>query len=172
MDSKPDTIGDEPLQYKRKFPDITVAVCENRVNGIDRLIFEYQPEVVLLDDAFQHRYVKPSLNLLLTEFSKPLFDDHLLPMGNLREPLSEKKRADAIIVTKCPPAITDDQQADFINNLSPNANQKVFFSYIRYGEIVGFKHKKVPDPAQFKDLCILLVCGIADPTRARSWSRR
>ncbi len=164
VDSKPDIIGDEPLQYKRKFPDVTVTVCEKRVNGIDRLIFEYHPEVVLLDDAFQHRYVKPSVNLLLTEYAKPLFNDHLLPMGNLREPKSEKKRADAIVVTKCAATLSKEQQAAFIEKLSPLPQQPVFFSFIRYGEIVGFKHKKVPDLSLYKDLCILLVCGIADPS--------
>ena len=98
-----DQVGDEPLQYKRKFPDITVAVCESRSLGIPKLI-QHNPNVqsILLDDAYQHRSVEPALNILLTEHDHRFTHDFLLPVGRLREWRSAYKRADRIIVTKCP----------------------------------------------------------------------
>lgn len=165
VDSKANRTGDEPLQYKRKFPEITVAVCEKRIRGIDRLIFENHPELILLDDAFQHRFVHPSCNILLTEYNKPFFNDQLLPVGNLREPIIGKERADAIVVTKCPQDISGKERLAFIKKIDPQQHQPVFFSFIQYGELVAFNQKKLPDPTIYKDLCILLVCGIADPSQ-------
>ena len=98
-------IGDEPYQMHQKFPDITVAVDKNRCHGIDMLMTNPETSgigVVLLDDAFQHRYVKPGINILLTDYHRIITDDMLLPAGRLREPVNGKDRADIVIVTKCP----------------------------------------------------------------------
>ncbi len=98
------TIGDEPYQMYTKFPSVTLAVDENRCHGIEKLLALKKPavDVVLLDDAFQHRYVKPGLSILLTDYHRLFCDDALLPAGRLREPVSGKNRAQIIIVTKCP----------------------------------------------------------------------
>ena len=163
INSKSKKVGDEPLQYKRKFPDVTIAVNENRVTGINRLIQEHSPSVILLDDAFQHRYVFPSCNVLLTGYSNPFFNDHLLPVGHLREPISGSVRADVILVTKCPPEISEEQCSDFMLKFDLKSSQKVFFSYIKYGEVISLNHQREIDTADFKKYGVLLVCGIADP---------
>ena len=164
IDSKSRNVGDEPLQYKRKFPDVIVAVNENRVSGIDRLMQEHNPDVILLDDAFQHRYVHPSSNIILTGYSNPFFNDHLIPVGHLREPITGSVRADVIVVTKCPSGISKEKRLDFIHQLNLISNQQVFFSYIKYGQLVSLNHKREINPADFKKSCVLLVCGIADPS--------
>ena len=171
VDSSSENVGDEPLQFKKKFPSVTVAVCEKRVHGIDRLIKEHQPTIILLDDAFQHRYVKPSINILLTSFSKPFYNDFLLPMGHLRESINGKARGSLIIVTKCPENLSEEKRSAIIQKISPLPTQQVCFSFIKYGEIVSFNHYNETG----KDIYInhinhinhsvLLVCGIADPTQ-------
>ncbi len=125
--------GDEPLQFKRKFPDIAVAVAESRVLGIPELVKRHPDlKVILLDDAFQHRSVKPGLNILLTEYSRPYTRDFLLPSGRLREMPSAAARADLILVTKCPSDLTREQATALIKELKPLPRQKVFFSHYRY----------------------------------------
>ena len=107
-DATADTIGDEPYQFYRKFKDITVAVDSNRQNGIEQLLqLEPKPNVILLDDAYQHRKVKAGLNILLTPYYKLYTDDIVLPTGNLREPRSGANRANIIVITKCPSDISD-----------------------------------------------------------------
>ncbi len=125
--------GDEPLQFKRKFPDIVVAVAENRVLGIPEML-KRRPDlqVILLDDAFQHRGVKPGLSILLTEYSRPYTRDQLLPVGRLREMPSAAERADIIIVSKCPASLDRDQADQLLRELNPLARQRVFFSHYRY----------------------------------------
>ena len=103
-------VGDEPLQYFQKFKNIDVAVCANRVKGITNLIKSNTPEVILLDDAFQHRKVKGSFYILLTKFDDLFMDDFLLPMGGLRESREGAKRADVILVSKCPENLTKESQ--------------------------------------------------------------
>jgi tetraacyldisaccharide 4'-kinase len=121
--------GDEPLQIKRKFTKIPVAVCEDRVIGITELLFDHpETDVIVLDDAFQHRWVKPSVNILLTQYSKPFFKDYLLPVGNLREWRTGKKRAHLIVVTKCPVVLTNQEREQLLEKVNPNTNQSVFFS--------------------------------------------
>ena len=102
------TIGDEPLQMHRRFPDIDLAVCENRAFGIERLIRDRDSHVILLDDAFQHRGVTPSLNILLVNYNRNILDDAMLPAGRLRENAAGRKRAHIIIVTKCPRNLSSD----------------------------------------------------------------
>jgi tetraacyldisaccharide 4'-kinase len=107
------SLGDEPYQMHRKFPGILVAVDADRRRGIRNLLNlpeDRKPEVILLDDAFQHRYVKPSLSILLTDCRQPFYDDYLLPAGRLREPAKNAKRADIIIFTKCPPVVSDEAE--------------------------------------------------------------
>ena len=104
-------IGDEPAQIKSKFPDITVAVDEKRVDGIGHLLSEEkQPDVILLDDAFQHRYVTPGLSIVLVDSNRPIWNDNVLPFGRLRERADGIKRADVIVVTKCPQAMQESQK--------------------------------------------------------------
>ena len=143
--STAESLGDEPFQFYNKFKnDILVAVDANRVNGINKLReLENPPQVVLLDDAFQHRKVKAGFNILLTTYSNPYFSDFVLPTGNLREPKSGAKRADIIIVTKCPEHLTDEEKKGFIEQISPKENQHVFFSSITYSnEVISEDNKR------------------------------
>jgi len=129
-------IGDEPLQYKRKFPQIEVAVAENRALGIPQLMAAaIETQVVLLDDAFQHRAVTPSLNIMLTEFSTPFTSDWLLPAGRLREWRSAYQRADVIIVSKCPATISEAERQKILKAIRPQPYQQVFFSYYAYEQM-------------------------------------
>ncbi len=127
--------GDEPLMFKRKFPDILVGVAESRTFGILELL-KVRPKthVILLDDAFQHLSVRVGLNILLTDYSNPFTRDYLLPSGRLREWRSAYKRADIIIVTKCPPRMDQAEKERMIEELKPLSHQRVFFSYYEYGK--------------------------------------
>jgi tetraacyldisaccharide 4'-kinase len=154
-------VGDEPLQFKRKFPDILVSVSESRAFGIPEII-KYNPEtqVVLLDDAFQHRSVKPGLNILLTEFHYPFTKDYLLPSGRLREWRSAYERADLIIVSKCPEDITKEEKANFIKDIKPFPNQKLFFSYYHYWQPYYILNPNYVTNLQ-SDWDVMLICAIA-----------
>jgi len=154
-------VGDEPLMYKLKYPDLPVAVAESRALGIPELLNRHPDiQTVLLDDAFQHREVHPYINILLTEYERPFFEDHLLPMGTLREGPSAMRRADMIIVTKCPERLTARQADDFIQKIRPLPHQRVFFTHYRYGHPYAFF-----DPTNRLTLqdrhSVLLVAGIA-----------
>lgn len=152
-------IGDEPLLYFKRFSGkIRVAVAEKRKLGIEKLQEKNAPDVILLDDAFQHRHVKAGLNILLTEFDKPFYTDFVVPMGRLREFRSGKKRADLIVVTKCPLEISTAKKEKNAQKLGFPAN-KVFYSSIQYGELIPFGSAKTWTPKN-----ILLVTGIANPT--------
>jgi len=125
--------GDEPLQFKRKFVDITVAVCENRVAGIRKL--ENDHELIIMDDAFQHRAVKPGFSILLFEYSSLFQNQWLLPSGNLREPLWAIKRADILVLTKCPEKMNKQQKNEIQRRFKTN---KLFFSFLKYGNLRSF----------------------------------
>ena len=155
-------VGDEPLQFKTKFPEVQVAVDEQRVRGIENLLkLQQKPEVVLLDDAYQHRKVKPSHSILLTTFDNLYAKDLILPAGNLREPKSGAKRADLIVVTKCKPTISAEEMLKIKQQLNPLPSQKVFFSAIKYSE-VAYNLQQNSKPLQdFKNFT--LVTGIAKP---------
>jgi tetraacyldisaccharide 4'-kinase len=133
VQSTAEDVGDEPLQIKRKFPDIPVAVHENRSFGIPLLLRQH-PEIqtILMDDAFQHLQVRPGLNLLLTEYDQLYVNDYLLPSGRLREWRYGANRADFIIVTKCPDHLLQSDRDLVRSKLRTTAGQKVFFSKIRY----------------------------------------
>lgn len=161
-EDRAERVGDEPLQFKKKFPEAIVAVDENRQRGISNLLAGYQPEVVLLDDAFQHRKVKAGLNILLTSYEKVYIDDTLLPAGNLREPVKGAARADIIIVTKCPPGLGEKEQAGIRFKLRPANNQKVYFSFINYSDHIMNREDAVElHYLRKKPFC--LVTGIANP---------
>ena len=162
----PSLIGDEPYQMSRKFPDVSVAVCEKRAEGLRRLeSVARPPEVVILDDAFQHRAVTPSLGILLIDFNRDIHDDMLLPAGLLRESVKGKERADIIIVTKCPQDISEMQMRDIRARISPTGGQKVFFSTLRYGEIRPLRDdgEATLPPTVSSAATIIAVTGIASP---------
>ncbi len=155
-------IGDEPLQMHKKFPDIVVAVHEKRSKGI-KLILKKFPDVdvVILDDAFQHRYVKPGLNLLLTGYYKPFFNDFLLPVGNLREAKCRAKRADALIITKTPPVLSPLDRRFFLKKLKRYKVEPVFFSTFRYMDFLPLTGSSSPKPPK-SIKSIFLLTGIAN----------
>ncbi|HWH61989.1 MAG TPA: tetraacyldisaccharide 4'-kinase, partial [Ginsengibacter sp.] len=155
-------IGDEPMQLHKKFPDITVAVAEERVVGIPQLLYE-KPEtkVIILDDAFQHREVRAGLNILLTEYEDLYTRDFPLPAGNLRDIKSSSKRAHIIIVTKCKPQLNEEERQSIIKELNPSSFQKVFFTKIEYSSSYHLFTKETRFIEH--DCNILLVCGIANP---------
>lgn len=155
------TIGDEPMQYHRKFPGVKVAVAENRVLAVpDILAHHPETDVILLDDAFQHRAIEPGLQILLTTYHRPFFADHLLPAGQLREWPSGKARAHMIIVTKCPPGMTREEQEGFIASIQPLPHQKVFFTTLQYGQP---KNLLTGETRGLGDVgSVLMVTGIAN----------
>lgn len=155
-------IGDEPFQFYSKFNDIIVAVDANRRRGIENLLaLEQAPEVILLDDAFQHRKVKAGLNILLSTYDDLYVDDMLLPTGNLREPKRGARRADIIIVTKCPTYIGETEKHLIRKKLNPQAHQAVFFSEISYSEQV-YSEKESMLRTDLLDKQFTLVTGIAN----------
>jgi len=159
--SSAESLGDEPFQFYSKFRnDIQVAVDGDRTNGIKQLKeLDNSPDVILLDDAFQHRKVKAGFNILLTTYNKPYFEDFVLPTGNLREPRYGAKRANMIIVTKCPDNLSEAEKNKFIKSINPNQNQNVFFSTIEYSnDIFSETDKKSIDPVGN----FTLVTGIAN----------
>ncbi len=155
------TAGDEPLQFKRKFPDVTVAVGEDRVTAIPRLM-GHRPDlqVIIMDDGLQHLSVKPYLSMLLTAYSDPYFKDYLLPAGNLREWRSGASRADVIVVTKCPADLSETRRDAILNQIAPQPHQQVFFSRYRYGTPY-FMYDSRQRLHLTKDVNILLVSGLA-----------
>jgi tetraacyldisaccharide 4'-kinase len=170
-------IGDEPRQMKLKFPDVHIAVERNRVRGVSTLIESiHKLDLVILDDAFQHRYIRPGFSILLVDYNRPIFQDMLLPAGNLREPCRNAKRADLIIVTKCPDHLPVQERSDFIANLHSGTKQGVFFTSYRYGSPVPVfpdKHNQ-EDPISYRYLRktgtgVLLVTGIANPAPLRQF---
>lgn len=153
-------IGDEPMQFYRKFNNIIVAVDENRVHAINELQnLPNKPDVILLDDAFQHRKVNAGFNILLTPYDNLYVEDTMLPTGDLREKVSGAKRAQIIIVTKCPESLNEEQQFKIANKLQPEVNQTVFFSKIAYAETIqGAKKIEIDELKTYK---VVLVTGIA-----------
>ena len=156
-------LGDEPLQYFKKFHDIQVAVDEDRVDGVRRLICSpNHAEVVLLDDAFQHRSLKAGLNILLTEYQHLYCDDFLVPAGSLRDVRSAAKRADIIVVSKAPRDLNESEKQRIVGKLKPSESQKVFFSYLEYQALETLNEKAKSIAAEKAD-AVLAFCGIAHP---------
>ncbi|WP_417356804.1 tetraacyldisaccharide 4'-kinase [Flavobacterium sp.] len=158
-----DILGDEPYQFYSKFPDINVAVDANRVNGVESLLqLNPSPEVIVLDDAYQHRKVKAGFYILLTAYGDIYADDYLLPAGNLREGRSGAKRADVIVVTKCPADITEAEQQKIKKKLRQQPKQKVYFTAIEYDTVVYGDNSEV-STKEIKETDKVLVAGIAKP---------
>ena len=173
--SSPNEIGDEPCQIHNKFPEIQVAVDANRVNGIQNLLNSGQViDVIVLDDAFQHRYVKPGLSLLLIDYERPISKDALLPFGRLREPASSKKRADIILVTKSPEELKAIERRIIVKNLNLPYFQHLYFTSV-VREKIQSVFSELPCPEIEKLIerkpAILLLCGIANPTNVKNFTR-
>lgn len=153
-------VGDEPLQIKRKFPEITVAVCADRRKGIERL--RPQAELIVLDDAFQHRKVKPALSILLTPYDDLFLNDCVLPAGNLRESQRGYRRADIIVVTKCPDRVAYAKLQEIQFKMQLKEHQSIYFSKIGYQESLHGISETLP-LSYLKDKAFTLVTGIANP---------
>lgn len=157
-----ETIGDEPLQYFHKFNDIQVAVDEDRIEGVKKLITGGNaPEIVLLDDAFQHRKIKAGLNILLTEYQHLYCDDFLFPAGTLRDIKSAAKRADIIVVSKSPKELKANEKQQIIKKLKPQKHQKVFFSSLEYAPLRPLNKGAKQASAENTDSSMAF-CGIAN----------
>ena len=155
-------IGDEPYQMLRKFPQLKVAVAEKRVEGMDLLLSQIKPDVILLDDAYQHRYVKPGLSLLVIDYHRPLWKDYPFPAGNLRETKSGQRRADIIVVNKCPGEMTLRDKNEWIKKIKPLNHQQVFFSTIGYSAPMSMVMSNA-QPSQWASTTIIGLAGIARP---------
>lgn len=159
--SKANEVGDEALYYYNVFGNqVKVIVCEKRVEGAQKLLSLFpKTEVILLDDAYQHRYIHRDINILLTEFNRPFYKDFVLPAGRLREFTIGKKRADVIIVTKTPTTVNKEQKEKIITKIQVSENQVLLFSHIEYGAWRNLANGEIKNKA--KD--IVLVTGIANP---------
>ncbi len=153
-----ETIGDEPLLFLNSSPQPMVIVAEKRREAIDLLKKKKEETIVLLDDVFQHRHVKPGFNVLLCDFHSPYFKDFMLPTGNLREFKSGEKRADVVVVTKCPYGMTETDKDFFRRNID-HADQNIFFSEIKYFNLESFSNISV----NYEVKNAVLVTGIANP---------
>lgn len=155
-------VGDEPLQFKRKFPDIPIGVSESRALGVPELV-KRNPDThcVLLDDAFQHLAVSPMLHIMLTEYNRPFTRDWLMPSGRLREWRSGYRRADIIIVTKCPPDLTEAQRQKIQYEIDPYPRQRIYFSKYQYGTPYDMLRPDLHRPLDL-NTDVLLVSAIAN----------
>ncbi|MFT3701569.1 MAG: tetraacyldisaccharide 4'-kinase [Agriterribacter sp.] len=161
-------LGDEPMQFHLKFPEVAVAAGEERAIAIPQILFDKpETDVIILDDAFQHRAVTAGFNILLTDFNHLFYKDFFLPTGNLRDSRSRYKKADVIVVTKCSDAITKEDKKKISNRINPLPHQLVFFTKINYGtayHIITKEKIKLN-----KQTAILLVCGIANPVSLKKY---
>ena len=154
-------IGDEPMQFFQRFKNrIVIAVCEDRVFGAQKLIEHYNAEAILLDDAYQHRAIKAGFNILLTDYNNPYYKDYLLPAGDLRESRSGVKRADIVIVTKCPDRISEDKLKEISSKIKLKSHQQLFFSKIIYDHRIIGRLNNI-EKSTWKNYNVILVTGIA-----------
>lgn len=155
-------IGDEPMQFHKKFPGVPVAVGEERIVAIPQLLHDRpDTQAIILDDAFQHRSIKPGFNILLTACNDLYTDDFFLPTGDLRDSKSSAKRAQVIIITKCPGYLGEEEKNEIINKIDPLENQQVFFTTVEYSmpyHITSHTPRNISSADE-----VLLVCGIANP---------
>ena len=156
-------LGDEPFQFYQKFATIQVAVDANRKNGIEQLLSQLNPpQIILLDDAFQHRKVKAGFYILLTSYRDLYCDDFMLPTGNLRESRSGAQRASIVIVTKCPSNLSLTEQNKIKKQLNLTPNQSLFFTFIAYDDVV-YSEKQTLRVEEIKSLDKIILAGIAKP---------
>ncbi len=160
-------IGDEPKQSKTKYPDIIVAVGEKRVDAINAILKNYHPEIILLDDAYQHRAVVPGISILLFDYSTIFKPDFILPTGNLREWKRGKNRADIIVITKCPIDLSPQERINITSNIKPKSTQKLFFSNVNYSDLMLYNANGIAKSSlsinDLKNYTVLLLTGIANP---------
>ena len=170
----PAEAGDEPYQIKRKFPDIVVAVDVDRINGIAYIHRMYpDTQVVLLDDAFQYRKIKPNLSIILVDYHRPLYRDSMLPGGRLREWSCFAKRADIMVVTKLPEGINRDEQQVIKQHYAHIFPHDLFFATIGYGEpLPVFSNEKILSTTDLKQCEVLLITGIANPKPFENYIRQ
>jgi tetraacyldisaccharide 4'-kinase len=155
-------IGDEPMQFHQKFPQVAVAVGEERLVAIPQLLHQRpETEVIILDDAFQHRPVKAGYNIVLTDYKNLYTRDFMLPAGDLRDVRSSIKRADCIVVTKCKTGLSPGERDSIIKEINPNEKQTIFFTEIVYDRPYHLFTKEKINMDSGSD--ILLICGIANP---------
>lgn len=161
-------IGDEPMQFHSKFPEVAVAVGEERIVAIPQLLHD-RPDtrVIILDDAFQHRAVRAGLNILLTDYSNLFTRDWWLPSGDLRDAPSSYRRAEVIVVTKCPDDLDEDQRRAIATEIGPGPGQQVFFSAIQYGK--PYHITRLDEEVVDEEVEVLLVTGIANPAPLKRW---
>jgi tetraacyldisaccharide 4'-kinase len=161
-------IGDEPMQFHRKFPDVAVAVGEERMVAIPQLLHDRPgTQAIILDDAFQHRSVRAGLNILLTDYSNLFTRDWWLPSGDLRDAPSSYRRADIIVVTKCREDLTVDERREIAAEIRPLAHQRIFYTAIRYDRPYHITRRAtavIDDHVE-----VLLVTGIANPAPLKRW---
>ncbi|WP_372774868.1 tetraacyldisaccharide 4'-kinase [Mangrovibacterium sp.] len=173
--SNVENVGDEPLQIKKKFPDVTVAVDENRVRGIEKLLEDQSQsfDAILLDDAFQHRKVTPGINILLIDYNRPIEEDHLLPLGRLRERCYQRRRANVIIYTKCPDEITPITRRIIMKNVNLRPYQSLYFTTMVYGTPQAvFPELATQTPVfatEGEKPAVIMLAGIANPSQFRSY---
>lgn len=160
--STAETLGDEPFQFHGKFPGIHVAVDADRKNGIEKLLEKQKPEVILLDDAYQHRKVKAGFYILLTAFGDLYADDFLLPTGNLREGRNGANRANVIIVTKCPPLLSAEAQNAIRKKINPESGQQLYFNHIDYDDQIYSGNGTIA-VSEINSEAKILLAGIAKP---------
>ncbi len=164
--STAEDIGDEPLIYKTKYP-VQVVVDANRVNGIKKISdFDEKPSIVLLDDVYQHRYIKCGMNILVTEYNHPYFNDTMLPVGTLREPISGMDRADIIVISKTPERTTPIELRNVVKDVKQKAHQQVFFSYLKYGDLYSIRNidDQLPVEKELFKYHVMALTGIANAT--------
>ena len=155
-------IGDEPMQFHLKFPDVPVAVGEERLVAIPQLLHDRpETQAIILDDAFQHRSIRAGLNIILTDYNNLFTRDFYLPTGDLRDLKSSYKRSEVIIVTKCKNDLSEAEKQKLINEINPLSHQQVFFTAIEYGQLYHIITNKALDLDRKTE--ILLVSGIANP---------
>jgi tetraacyldisaccharide 4'-kinase len=159
-----EVIGDEPMQYFTKFENITVAVCEKRVAGIEKLKELVNPGAIIMDDGYQHRQVNPGMQILLTARDRLYTRDYVLPAGDLREPRSGSQRANCILVTRCDLGMTQAEKQQIVKSLNPASKQHVFFSSLVYDNPVHFFNTAELPVTQLAERNVLLFTGIAEPT--------
>lgn len=161
-------IGDEPMQFHIKFPDVAVAVGEERIVAIPQLLHDRpETEAIILDDAFQHRSVKAGLNILLTDYNNLFTRDWYLPTGDLRDEKRSYKRADIIVVTKCKDGLELQERQKIVHELNPLSSQAVFFSGIRYGMAYHIINRSTFILDEKTE--VLLVTGIANPEQLKKY---
>ena len=161
--SNAEILGDEPFQFYQKFPNIQVAVDADRTNGITQLLSQNEkPDIILLDDAYQHRKVKAGFYILLTSFGDLYADDFMLPTGNLRESRSGANRANIVVVTKCPSNLSNEKQEEIRLKLNLSCSQQIFFTFIDYDDEIYSKDEKIA-VSEIKNEPKILLAGIAKP---------